>query len=531
MSATAAPAQTKRLTRFASNPVAALGQGFDTFMGNAKDIAVTVTEPVPESSSSTVEYSMCSGVDELTAFLGIDLAAAGVYEGASSSAKVQMAANLRFTEYSVAVAIHATQARGTTLALGYNLNVPQPTPETMNTFVQRYGDSFVTSITKGGYYAAVFMFYAESEDEQLQVTTALNGEGIVAGGTVSGSFSSNLQIAQTKSKVRQSSHQAMGGTSGVALPGTVSDMIAFALNFSALPLSVSALAIIGFRTQGYEGLIAQFDKVANNRKLFLGTEIPRGSPRIPGLSDRIAALSILEDTIQDVQETYAVYRYNTDGSADPDLATNLKTIQQDLDTAVNLLNRIDADPTQTYQMPATFPGLAVGVANLNFNLVTSDQYGGTGQYGTGEYKGNAFNDVDASSVPNRQRINSIGIKGDTWVNLLTVGYTDSSGVSVQSHGTDSGTDRGKVSLQADEVITSIGVRWGWLVNQITINTSRQQSFTAPPNPEKTGLSATYTPPSGSVMMGFNGLQGDHLAQVQFVSVQFRPATWTKLSKI
>src|SRR5262249_45610476 len=125
-----------------------------------------------------------------------------------------------------------------------------PTPAGLNQFFQTYGDCFVSSLTVGAEYIAAFVFYAQSQEEQTAVTTALSAQGITDEGDLSASVAAGLQVATTTIQTRQASDQIVNGITGLNLPQGPQAMIAFALDFGTL--QPDAPTVVSYGTTGYE---------------------------------------------------------------------------------------------------------------------------------------------------------------------------------------------------------------------------------------------------------------------------------------
>jgi len=62
-----------------------------------------------------------------------------------------------------------------------------------------HGDSYIIPRTTGGYYAAVYMFYGESQEQQQTITGNLKVTGITEGGVGQANLSANPNCAEERS--------------------------------------------------------------------------------------------------------------------------------------------------------------------------------------------------------------------------------------------------------------------------------------------------------------------------------------------
>src|SRR5262245_18206903 len=394
----AAPADTP-------TPVTTLFQGYDTFTGSACATAVTGAS-APTGASQRCDYTVCTSYHSLMQALSISTAVTDDFLEGSVGAKAGFVNRLNLTTYSVTVLVYANAISGD---FAYtDVQPPATMPTDLRQFTQTYGDSFVSALTLGAEYLAAFVFYAQSEDEQTDVTATLNAKGISDSGSLSATVASGLQEATQSITTRQSSSQIVNGLTGLTLPSTIPEMIAFALSFGTVwNGKVTAPAVISYGTTGYEhvdGFLSRFQQVVQNRDLFVGAN---GQP---GLSDDLSALATLKNQIAWIQQVYQTYGY----TGDPDMITTgaggkAFQVVDDYDQLATAIGLIAQDPTVEAQIPP-LPSLTYGSPVLSFVLGpgTTPPWGGDEGKETG---GDPYCDVTGASIIAQTTITSLQIRG------------------------------------------------------------------------------------------------------------------------
>ena len=530
---------------FAASPVRELFRGYDTFSANSLDSKSAVSgDSIPGGAHHNVGYRVCTEFSQLTEYLNVDIAAGDVFAGNSVNAKVKMVSKLRFSSYSVAVAVYARNATEY-WAADPSCTVKQPeSAEEALDFFQRHGDCYVTSIHRGGDYSAVFMFYAESESEQQSVQANLKGKGISEEGKTSGDFSAKLQSAMSSSSTETSCDQAVTGIAKINWPkDDPADMIKFADEFS--DQEITNPEVVSFVTQGYEQVFDQSAKeawqpIVKNREFFLG------STPANGLSNYIAQLYTLHDMVKAIQATYKIYGYTLDTV----LAQNSVQIQNDITTMNNLVTQIDQDPTADYSSykhgspPAVPPpSLSLGEPNLAFYTAKWPNQGGP--------DGQLFDDVNCvvtagsgAIIPDPGQIfvqqgwylSEISVNGGTrGVRMLTVTYTQGLAPSNKfgpwTHG-GGGNFCGTLLLGPGGISGFAEWTEQTRVNSITIFQpgGDPKGWVQPPQLAGTGnyypFAPKLRPQEGACVLGFHGKQNpDHAVSLGLWYVVFQPARW------
>jgi hypothetical protein len=489
-------------------PVAKLGQGYDTFANSGRSTLVTGT--VTNSGvTSKCYYRVCYDVETLKSSLHISAAVSASFGVDSVDAKSRFVRELNVTTTSLSIVVYTNVINSNQVYTEYQ--IPGQLPQDANTLFQEYGDSFVSHLVKGAEYMAVYVFYCQSKQEQLELASTLKANGIAEGGVIGGELQASLDSVQSQVTQRQTLQQLITGFTHPDYPGP-GGIIDFALNFGKK--TPDAPAVVSYGTTGYEHagtMPAGFPTIVANRALFLGNVAK------PGLAQNLASRCAVLNQVEWIQETYAVYG----GFVDTTLESRKTHIVADRETLATLIDTIDGNPT----VPATQPELL----SLRYGSpVLTYQVSPAGGQVWGGWGGESFpEDVTGAAVVAHQVLQRIVLQGDKWMDAISLTYTSSGGLQTYVHGGQGGSDSNPFTLNAGEVITSVGYSFGRYVNQLTLTTSLRQTMSWPPDPDSAPNNGSYTVPSGSVLLGFQGRSDRYLDQLQPILLTFSPATWVQ----
>lgn len=521
-STSATTSSTSSLAESGSPPVV-LGQGYNTFLGTGKDLAVTISQPANTSSGSELECTICVDQTTLTESLRLSASAAATYGLVGVDAKTEFSQSLEFSSTSVAVVVYSSSIKSTQTALGVNLKkklVPADDDASVDSFVKKYGDSYVNQIVTGGEYVAVYLFHAESVEQQTsisgQISTELKGK--------TSSFNAELQASLdticTEVQARQDFRELTLGTT--ARRGTKS-VVEFAASFgdagAGEGLDDDGLAILSYTVDVYENLTtmpAAFDAVIANRKLY-----DYGADGQSGLGNQYAELCAIRSTIENIQDTYDAYGY----TGDDVLTSRQAVIEADIATLETLFRDLSTYPT-TVQTAPSLQGLSWGTPSLNYQFDSAGVYGSLSG-------GKPFQDVTADSIPLRKVLTKFNAWGDAVVDKIACTYSDVStggGETTYTHGglNDNGKSKeaGTLTLAAGERVMLVWGTYNDAVYQINIATGNSQTFKCPQSPEHAAGSYSWGQSGTTFFVGFNGRDSeDDINQLDIKVVKFGKATW------
>lgn len=346
----------------------ALFQGFDSFIGQGKDTALSGTSSTPTSlSDGTVvsEVSICTTTDSVSKALSISASASYSSLDASVSDKASFVQSLNMTSTSVVVVVH-TYIQVSQSVVSYALasgvtapdaNASPTSQDTIQAFFQAYGDSYVSAMTIGGEYYAAFVYESTSVETQTAITNDLSASV----GTVNANLSATISnTAESTTTSVQASQQLIGSTSTLPDVDDVDAIISFASSFSAS--MINAPELLSFSTAGYEsvpGITTTWNNVAANRKLMSA----QSSSDWPWV-DVGTTLDSLYTACQTIATMYANYSY----TADTTFATNSVLIQTDYDAFNSLLAGVEADVNTVQPAPSPYQSLSLGTPLVTYTI-------------------------------------------------------------------------------------------------------------------------------------------------------------------
>jgi hypothetical protein len=484
-------------------PPVKLFQGYDTFMSAGRSTAVAGES---QSGGATAEtyYQVCYDYETLQSTLNVSSSVSASFGFGSVDAKAEFIESLNISNTSVTIIVYTNILISSETATDVQL-IGEP-PEDINAFFQVYGDSFLNSVVTGAEYAAAYVFYSQSIEQQQSISSTLAANGITTSGSLSASLQTDLNTVQEQVTTRQSLRQFMSGFTNPVFPPS-DEIINFALSFGSQ--TPNAPAVIDYQVTGYEhvpDMPSSFDSVVATRTLYNGV----GSQE--GLADDFATLSAVKNAVLALEDIYSTYGYTGDST----LATNYAQVQADIKTLDTLFYDMDLDPTKTYSDP-DLPALALGTPELNAFLGYHGPYGGTG--------GDPFRQVTDGSPGESLLLSAVSLRGDRWVDQLEDTYTSDGGTVSYKQGGTGGKQSTTLQLQSGESLLSISGTYGSYVNQITIKTSFGQSFTWPPSPDSAPYSFSWTAEGSTVFLGFGGRSGKYLDAIEIVSVELKAAKW------
>jgi len=393
--------------------------------------------------------------------------------------------------------------------------------------VKKYGDSYVNQIVTGGEYLAVYLFYAESVEQQLDVYAKVEGELRTVSKTFNTDLQASLDTICSEIKVRQEFKEMIVGTSARRGSKSVVDFAAaFGDAKEGEGLDENGLAIVSYTLDVYESLApmpASFNAVISNRNLY-----NYGAKGQPGLASEYATLCALESSIENIESTYATYGYTGDDDLnDPNsLGSRKAVIEANIYTLEELFRTMSQSPGTAQSQPALL-GLSWGTPSLNCAFRSAGVYGSTSS-------GTPFQDVDPASVTLRTLLHQFNAWGDDVVDKIVCTYThvlsNGSSETTYSHGSpnDNGKSKeaGTITLATSERIQKIWGTWQKAVNQINMKTSKGQTFQCPPSPESASNTYSWEQAGNEFFVGFNGrAAGDDVFQLDIKVVVFDQATW------
>ncbi len=517
-----------------SAPVSKLGQGFDTFNGQAVAAPPLVTGTQTTNNTSTdIQYQICTSVESLYSALNISAALAGSYTGVvdvNANAKVRWAQSIDFTSNSASLVAYGLKTSETSLASTFTPPTSSPQPSSGNGFREIYGDACVTSWTTGVEFYAVYTFTATSETTQQSLAASLSVAVSQA------SWNANLDLAVAMESVASSTNTTYSYTTHLAGTQAAPPEESMVLQwlFNTFPgIAEQGNNIVSFLTTGYENLPGWPSNAEWG-------QIPQNRMNLASVAQSYTVLSGLNNAVQLAQKVLQTYG-QTQLAQDPLLGQQLSQVPKDVSLAQNYLALLEGDPTQSYPMPTfaslsftggnTQPGApATPVPVLNYTLNSSWPLlcGGNG--------GVSFQDVNAGSVMACTTLSAIAATGSNGqLAGLQVTYNSSSGPNVVTRGNQSSSFPPATSITGPAVTKVLGLGYGAdTIQQIQIwvsgNATPVYTWTSMRDNHITVPMFMMPPAPGvPVFLGFWGYSNQsEVSGVGCVSVQFSAVTWSAL---
>jgi hypothetical protein len=162
----------------------------------------TAISPLQGASGQqvTIDCTTIQDVETLHKSLGISVDAAGMYMGFSGSAKVDYASSCDFSSFSTYVLVRVSVQDATETVDSPTFS-PDATELLVNNnpirFRERFGDSFIAGVRKGGEYFAIYQITGSDETEKETVATKVHA-----------AFNSGLTSAELNTAVNSASSKS-----------------------------------------------------------------------------------------------------------------------------------------------------------------------------------------------------------------------------------------------------------------------------------------------------------------------------------
>ncbi len=500
----------------------ALFDGYDTFANARRTSAVSGTPQSPTNGGMDASLSICIGQEQVMEKIDFLASVSSNFGFGAVDARAEFIQKFNITETSVVVLINAYKKA---VVNENTVKLQSDLPADPLTLFKQHGDSYVTSLTTGSSYCALWVFYATTEEEQTTVTGKLSASSISEDGYTSGSAQASLDTVQKDISITSSfDHQIFGFAE---LPPPVSgDIVAWSKTFPNLV--PDAPITYAFDTAHYEDLgVPSFDAIKASRALFLG-----GGPENPGIAGYYQGLLEQGAAVSDIETVYASYGYDVRG--DQALLKRGQDIENDTQSLYDTIAALEDDPTQTPQNWTPPASAGYGMPSLNVAVLTLGRTGGT--------SGAPFQDIQADAVAARVILNDVAVAGFSHLHGIesTYGIRDPQTGTLQpfptiAHGSQTGIQPNDLKLQKGEFVNYVEVTSSWdntqqhhIVQQVVLRTTLGNSLVSPSNAPTVEPSAPYpwTAAPNQALLGFFGSAGEEINALGMVVATFSPANWT-----
>lgn len=485
---------------------ASLHQGYDSVTGAGRSTSI-IGESVENGAATTLKCTVCTSIQDLAQALEINESLSAAYGPlGSADQKLDFVRNLDVTTSSISVVVYCRHVARIQTLQNQQLDpsVPAPTDaKSIAAFFNAYGDSFLSSVTYGGEYYAVYTFYANDSQQQSSIKANLQASGIFSGVSVDSRFQAQFDQVIISATTRTNFSQSVSGIQNPLLP-QIENIVDYAIKFPSIPLDMQA--VIEFGIMGYENVIGLniMKVLVTNRKYF------NGSTTQPGLAAKLGSLVALRNKIEDLAGTYATYG----ATLDPKLTLVRSEVNDDIDAICNQIEGWEDDPTQVF--PAiSLDSLKQGTPILSISVNAFGPFGGSG--------GGLFDDINPSPLEficSRTQLVSISLYGGKYVDRLTADYMCEGKTSTFNHGGEGGGYAGTLSISVSNPITGVSGDSGNVVDKLTISGSTVLSVGG-----SGGGSFQSNIPANNFLLGFRGRSGKYLDQIIIIYAGFNPVIW------
>lgn len=484
-----------------------LFQGFDTFQ-NKTTFASAVSGPSgPTGSTTSCQYTVCQSTEDLYNAMNISGSLSASYGALSGNAKTTFISELAKSSTTVYICVYAFYA-GTQTASGGTLAQQPPVPFDAAAFYHLFGDQFVSSVTSGIEYYAVYSYNCQTQEEKTQLLASFDAHGISTSGDVTVSLTTDIQSVAAKTVTQSSFTQQANGYSGT-LPAPA-DMVQFANNiFNAY--NASSAAVLSYGLSGYEE-VSQFpygdpgwNVIEDNRTVFTTADA------------MYAEIASTVSHAHDIQTIYNQYGY----TADTQSKSNTKLLKQDLDALNKLFAAFHATPV-TAQVVPLLNYTSIGAPTIQMYTSVTSLGGGAG--------GAAWADWSQPDGGTCMTLQNVTFWGGPLLNGVVTHYASPSGQTAGgSYGQigEGGDNSNTLTLSPNECINKISTTASNDINSIAVTTTKGQTLSAPnvPDPASPNNGQEWNASSTSFFFGFEGAAGDHIDSIGVVTLNFSPAQW------
>lgn len=270
-------------------------------------------------------------VETLHKSLGISIDAGGSYMGFSGSSKVDYVNSCDFSNFSMYVVVRVSVKDA-----AETIDSPAFTPDAnellvnnnSDRFRQRFGDSFIAGILKGGEFFAIYQITGSDETEKesvaVQVHAAFNG--VVTSAQLNTAVTT--AESQSKSHLEIKVHVFRQGTIGVA-DLTIDDIMNTARNF---PPNVS-----GDKAFPYAVILQDYDSLRNPNDQFVYVDIQHQQDVLEDLAKKRFEFLTLRDDLKYVLRHSDDF-HNADGTP-----VDRNKVSADYDAVIEAINTMQRE--------------------------------------------------------------------------------------------------------------------------------------------------------------------------------------------
>ncbi len=355
--------------KFDENDTYPLFQGYDVVNekdANNKAIKGLASESFDGNSFCQFNYiqSTMDYIDEQRTNMSADVSLAGLF---GVNGEINFAQSKEITTLTSSLLVyskHISGSRSITESRFLEGRSPEDF-ESVKTFKKIYGDSFISSASKGGVFWMMVTFKSKSVEEKKNVEAKLKLNGVIKAITLEVGMETSLAEKIQSTNVDIEIKCGVSGLENPKLPEItdIEGQLKYATAFLNFKLTSPIIAAI--QTKGYEDVLNSsiFDKIAGNRKYFTA---------INGINAKRVLLIKLRKAIDFAKCAYARYGITI---TDPKINMVDQKAKMDLETIENQYELYNQNPEEPLQ-PLNLESLNEGIPEVVFTVKSSIKYGG-----------------------------------------------------------------------------------------------------------------------------------------------------------
>ncbi|KAF1827472.1 uncharacterized protein K489DRAFT_17565 [Dissoconium aciculare CBS 342.82] len=497
-----------------TTPITGVGNGFNSLFQSAMPSQLQINGLEPVAAKQNMDVYVCTSTADLYQNLGITAAIAAGTTFGSFKTRIELVNEIQssFRSVTILVVYHRITGGNSLTNAGFIR-----TPTDALSLYRQGGDSYVSSVSTGGFYIAALSYATYDETTFQNVKAQADADFSGWKGTLNAEFAANITNLANNTHTTSTFHQRGEGFTS-PLPDR-NTFMSFMNGFGSPDFQLDLPAVLDFSLQPYtnmEGCPAGFRVIDGYIDSWTGRNSIHPGASLTAIAETVLASEQLLNGVQTMYDFYGCL------AAEPKLATakaQYTKILSDLDA---WLKEVDEDPTK--------PGIAVPTISpddLKYPIAQYSLLSGPVGPGGG---GDTFADIQLSMIGRLVRPSRVAVHSGDSVDKIDFTYSmvlgDDSDSWYVSRGGGGGDWYAAIDFGPGEVILRAGPLW-WggdgLVKSVDFVTTTQtvqlgRQGSAPYN-------CVWDKTDTTCLVGFAGRAGRYFDALGVQYVQFQPCKW------
>jgi hypothetical protein len=479
----------------------------------------------PVSAEQNMSVYVCTSRAELYQNLGITAAMAVGTAFGTFKTKLEFVNEIQSTSTSVTILISYTRITG-----GDSIQAVEFTqaPTDALSLYRQGGDSYVSSVSTGGYYIAALHY--ETYDEKTFKDVKAQADADFSGwkGSLNAEFASNITEITKNTQTTSTFHQRGEGFTA-PMPDS-NTFMSFVNGFGLPTFEMDRPAVLDFSTQTYTsvaGCPAGFGVIDGYADSWDGSSDINPGTRLANVVQKVLAAEILLNSVQTMYDFYGCL------AAEPKFKTAQGQYTKILSDIDAWRKTVDKDPTK--------PGIAVpAISDADLNHPIAQYSLVNGPIGPVTTAGQPFNDIELAMIGRLVAPTRVAVFSGDRVDKIDFTYSmvlgDNNNSWSVSHSTAGDTPTSHIEFGPGETINQAGSLWwdgDFMVKAVNFGTTFQNvQLGRDGSPNKNAL---WNKTDTTCLVGFTGWVGMDLANLMLFTtgiqslgiqyVQFFPCRW------